>query len=170
MIFEQNEDTPLFAAVAENRFENGEIETAKKILEKGIEKYPDYATPYFVLAKILIAEGDKEKATEILEKGKKIYNYPLINAYFERLLDDESLLAGEKESNPILEQLNEEILPEKQSVEAEDDDLASETLAEVYESQGAFKEAIEIYEKLISKEPENADKYRAKIEELTQKL
>lgn len=48
--------------------------------------------------------------------------------------------------------------------------LVSETLANIYISQGELKEAIKIYEKLIERKPENKEKYLQSIEELKSRL
>ena len=169
-IYKENPDTPLFAIVAENRFKADNSEEAKKIIERGLSVFPEYASAHYLYAKILVAEGEKEKAKEILEKAETFFVSEKLDDYFDKILADESGLLGKLDADPILQELNEEILPEKNDVaETEPDEFVSETLATVYENQGATEEAIEIYEKLIEKEPENAQKYAAKIEELKKK-
>lgn len=49
-------------------------------------------------------------------------------------------------------------------------DVTSETLAKIYEMQGAYTEAIKAYDKLTEMFPDKADKYRKKIKKITQKL
>lgn len=46
------------------------------------------------------------------------------------------------------------------------DDMVSETLALIYAKQGQFLEAAEVYEKLVLQEPERADHFRQKAEEM----
>ena len=169
-IYSRERETSLFALVAEKRFNSGKYEEAIEVLEKGIENFPDYATPYFILAKVLLAKGDTEKAREVYEKGKRIFSSVSLEEYFEKLFAGEISLLSEDDANPILQELNEDILPDKEEVEAETEEFATLTLAEVYESQGAYEEAISVYKKLIEKEPENAEKYSAKISELEAKL
>ncbi len=166
LIYSNNSQTPLFSVVAEKLFKEGKNDEAKKILDEGISVYPDYATPYFIYAKILAAENEIEKAREKFEVGKKIFNNPFLEEYFEKLFAGE-ITEDESGKDVILQELNEEILPEKEEAEnPEEEDFATETLATVYEQQGAYNEAIEVYKKLIKKFPENTSKYEEKIAEL----
>ena len=167
LIYERDNSTPLFAVVAEKKFIEGKIEEAKKILDEGLSLYPDYAAAYYLYAKILISEGENAEAEKKLARAREIFSSEVLENYFEKLLSGEKTLLGN--ADPILRELNEEILPEKEDEEIETDEFVSETLATVYENQGTFDEAIEIYEKLIEKEPNNAEKYKAKIEELKSK-
>jgi len=48
--------------------------------------------------------------------------------------------------------------------------LVSETLAEIYCTQGEFNEAINVYEKLIKRDPGKTDYYSKKIEEIRKNL
>jgi tetratricopeptide (TPR) repeat protein len=48
--------------------------------------------------------------------------------------------------------------------------FVSETLAKIYVTQGEFREAIEVYQKLIKKTPSKQDYYLQKISELQSKL
>jgi len=57
-----------------------------------------------------------------------------------------------------------------EEVEEEDEenysDFASETIAEIFAEQGAYTNSIKMYTKLIDQEPEKAEYYLAKIEEI----
>jgi hypothetical protein len=57
----------------------------------------------------------------------------------------------------------------KQSI-VEDDDLVSETLANMYANQGLYKKAIDMYERLCLQIPEKSDFFAAKIQELRIKI
>jgi tetratricopeptide (TPR) repeat protein len=48
-------------------------------------------------------------------------------------------------------------------------EIVTETLAKIFEQQGQFKTAIEAYTILLQKKPEQAETYRKKIAELTQR-
>ncbi len=48
--------------------------------------------------------------------------------------------------------------------------IISETLAKIYTTQGEYKEAIEVYKKLMIKFPDKAEQYSEKINELQSKI
>jgi hypothetical protein len=49
---------------------------------------------------------------------------------------------------------------------ADDEDVVSETLARIYETQGQFAEAAAVYEKLAGQRPGQADEFRRRAREL----
>lgn len=53
---------------------------------------------------------------------------------------------------------------------ADDNMIVSETLAKIYAAQGEIKEAIQVYKKLIKKNPSKQDYYNEKINELRLQL
>lgn len=69
LIYEFNNDSPLFARVAEDELNNGNFEKAIAVLVKGLENFPDYATAYFLYGKALAYGGDYEKAKDTISKG-----------------------------------------------------------------------------------------------------
>ena len=48
----------------------------------------------------------------------------------------------------------------------DDEDVVSETLARIYETQGQFVEAAGVYEKLAGQRPDRADEFRRRAREL----
>ncbi|NOX18827.1 MAG: tetratricopeptide repeat protein [Chlorobi bacterium] len=69
LIYEFNNDSPLFARVAADLIKENEFEKAIEILEKGLSLYPAYPTPYFIYAKALAYVGNSEKAKEMIQIG-----------------------------------------------------------------------------------------------------
>lgn len=48
-------------------------------------------------------------------------------------------------------------------------EIVSETMAEIYVSQGAFDDAIRVYRLLIKEKPDSEERYKARIQELQEK-
>lgn len=167
LIYKFDNSTPLFAVVAEKHIAENNLNLAEEILRKGLTKYPDYASAHFVLARVLFSLEKPEEAKEAYEKGYSLFENEQTKDYFEDLFSGNE--QTKEEDNPILKELNEEILPEKETAEPEEE-IISDTLAAVYFAQGAYQEALEMYEKLLTKHPDNQDFYSEKIEEIKKKL
>lgn len=60
-------------------------------------------------------------------------------------------------------------LPEESDEELKSEDIVSETLAQIYEEQGAFPRAAEVYRKLSLINPEKSDYFAARLKELKKK-
>ncbi|MCX7736287.1 MAG: hypothetical protein N2319_06200 [Candidatus Kapabacteria bacterium] len=56
------------------------------------------------------------------------------------------------------------------STDLENQSIASETIALIYERQGAISQAIKIYQRLIELEPEKKEYYQNKIKDLEKSL
>ncbi len=69
LIYEFNNDSPLFARVAEAELKKGNFKEAENILRKGIEKFTDYSTPYFLLTIALANLKNFDEAESLLDKA-----------------------------------------------------------------------------------------------------
>lgn len=66
----------------------------------------------------------------------------------------------------------EEVVPivkEEETETSTSEDIVSETLAQIYEEQGAFAKAKMVYDKLILINPEKSDYFAARLQELKKK-
>jgi tetratricopeptide (TPR) repeat protein len=222
LIYEYNNQSPLFVRMANTEIENNNIDQAILILEDGTKTYPQYAAAYLLLGKANILLGNYSNAFKHIKKGsdlihsKKTYDFylkELENVKKQRSLflgssrnvflpDDESSLnpndniTNEEEQlvnepnhslisvDDSLEQIAKEIstakIPEMRESEILPDELldddsgsnliVSETLAKIYTTQGELTEAIEVYKKLIKKNPQKEEYYIKKIDELNSEL
>ncbi|HIG74735.1 MAG TPA: hypothetical protein EYQ24_09240 [Bacteroidetes bacterium] len=59
--------------------------------------------------------------------------------------------------------------PEERGIEAENEEVASETLAKIYEAQKQYAQAADVYEKLARQSPDRAAELRRRAEELRQR-
>lgn len=63
-----------------------------------------------------------------------------------------------------------QIIGDDEDINLESSGLVSETLASIYISQSNYREAIQIYQKLLQKNPEKSEVFQRKIDELNSKL
>jgi len=116
----------------------------------------------------LSPETSKKQKQDTLEKPETID--------IDKKKGSESNLSGttsEKQSGPVdIENLPSDI--QQDSLEKTDKKkslkIVSPTLGEIYAAQGQFKKAIQVYETLIEKYPEDTERYTQKINELKKKL
>ncbi len=191
LIYEFNNNSPLFARVAEAELNDGNIDQAIKILERGFNNYPEYITAKLVYVEALAKKAQYKKIIDIIEELRpKLDDDTLINYYLEKIeeerakteIEEDFLLSEKKSLEDNLENLAEVIskakippIDENKSNQNYEDfssmgkQFISETLANIYFSQGNYKEALEIYQKLIETNPNKAEHLKEKIEE-TKKL
>jgi tetratricopeptide (TPR) repeat protein len=72
LIYEFNNNSPLFARVAYNLLNQGKILEALSILSGGISNYEKYPTPYFIIALANAYSGDADAARSAARKGAAI--------------------------------------------------------------------------------------------------
>ncbi len=86
LIYEYNNQSPLFVKAANTEIDNNNIDSAIEILNKGIQTYPQYSTAFFLLGKAYILAGNYSLALKQIKKGsdlirsKKTYDF-----YFKEL-------------------------------------------------------------------------------------
>ncbi len=164
--------------------------TAHIVMGKVLAVNGDYekAKEHFLKASKLINCKDtlayyNNKAENIMQNSKKI------GEEVDTFLDDQDVLSFSAEDDKIdisdniddnLEKIAKELqnakIPkitdneEEINIEFSNKELISEKLAEIYYAQGNFKEAADMYEKLILVNPEKEMMFRAKILEIKEKM
>jgi tetratricopeptide (TPR) repeat protein len=88
LIYEFNKNSPLFARVAADFYNNGNYDTALEILEDGIKLFPEYPTAYFIYSKVFAATGNIEKAKEMVVNGSKILDSEDTKLYYLNQIDN----------------------------------------------------------------------------------
>jgi len=86
------------------------------------------------------------------------------------VVDKESGKLVDETSIAKISESQDESSDDKPNQENESDFIISETLAKIYASQGEYKEAIIVYEKLIQKTPSKKEDYIQKIKELNSRF
>lgn len=82
LIYEFNNNSPLFVRVANTLLGKFEINDAIKVLEKGLAHYPNYPTAYLVYGKTLAIKGELDKAKAMIEKGCEILDSPSTKQHY----------------------------------------------------------------------------------------
>ena len=179
------EDDPnslVFAPLAEAYRKEGALEDAYQVCSKGLEKNPDYSNGHLVLGRIY--QGQSKLDNAVLE-FKKVLEFDPENLMAHSLLgllfmqksdfkaaideyqailtltpdDDETQkllkIAIEKAAN--VSQVEPAVIQVPTEKEANSSGMASITMAELYLKQGHQDKAIETYEEILKKEPNNTN-------------
>lgn len=194
LIYEYNKQSPLFVRVANGEIDKNNLEKAVEILNDGLSLYPDYPVAHILLGKALMLLGQYKESLESFRRGSelvnshKIYNYYLQEV--ENLKKQRALFESSRKPGFIKGADEEETGDNKISLEEElssfdsmedqkktplssgkgGDAIVSETLANIYITQGEFREALSVFERLLNKNPQKSEYYQGKINELKARM
>ena len=86
LIYEFNQDSPLFCRIASDHLIDGNPAEALKLLEKGLPKYPYYPSAIISYALTLAMLGKKDKAKSSLNRlAGLIYSDQTIKYYLDKI-------------------------------------------------------------------------------------
>jgi tetratricopeptide (TPR) repeat protein len=173
-----NPTSPLLVRLASLYLGRDKGEVALNLCEAGIAQYRDYATAHLLRAKCLIRIGRFEEAKQELQRTLKLQPrcrvvQDLLQEIEEREREKMHSEAsgmrhgeGTRPSISVEEEIRgmETFTPEQGGVE-----IATPTLAEIYASQGAFREAIRTYLLLSMRKPEEKERFEVRIKELKER-
>ena len=162
----------------------GDAGQAASFLQDMIDRMPEHATAHVLLAQAREALGEWDRALHAWREAVHLVpTSPVIFRGLERaarkgnplshepakleqdaLTDIDSLIAS-LESARIVPRPDAASLPTP-DLDDDIDDVASETLATIYESQQRYKEAARIYDVLAERRPGQAAAFRAKATRL----
>lgn len=177
--FKKAPDSRLFAPLADAYRKNGEIDKAIELCEKGLERFPDYASARVIMGKCFYDKGATERArgefARVLEVdpdnmvARKYMGEILLAenkkeeaaGHFRHLL---SIDPTNEEASKTLEEIESQFkvkeidLSDRKHVKDErPGELATMTLAGIYAAQGYYNKALKIYRDILHKEPENME-------------
>lgn len=194
LIYEYNKQSPLFVRVANSEIEKNNIEKAVEILNDGLSLYSNYPVAHILLGKALMLMGKYKESLDSFRKGSDLVNSHKTYEYYlqevENLKKQRTLFESSHSPGFIYGTEAKEGHEKKISLENElssfdsmddrkessvssgagGDSIVSETLANIYITQGEFKEALSIFERLLKKNPQKQEYYSQKISELKAKL
>jgi tetratricopeptide (TPR) repeat protein len=176
--YEQAPDSRLFAPLADAYRKNGDIDRAIELCEKGLERYPSYASAHVILGKCFYDKGATERARSEFLRVVELDQENMVALkflgdilvaegnredaarYYRRLLaidptnEEVEAALGELEEGFQVQQID---LTDENHIKRIDGDgeLATMTLAGIYAAQGYYNKALKIYQDIIRNEPGN---------------
>ncbi|MCB0750678.1 MAG: tetratricopeptide repeat-containing protein [Ignavibacteriae bacterium] len=189
LVYEFNKDSPLITYEASKELDDKNYVKALELLETAANKYPYYPTIYFLTGMALAYTNQFDLAKENIIKGDNLLNE---KSTFDFYLKEIERIKLKKEGidltmdntgenildNPIIDKTISEKKNDFDFLDKETDEpkinelkkvkpIVTETLAEIYASQGNYKEALDIYEKLKIVKPELSEKFDNRIREIS---
>ena len=208
LIYERDNNSPLFLRIADSYLQSNNPEGAISILETGLKNFPDHPLAFILMGKANVMMKEIEMAEYFFKKSgelsntnrtyshyKKEYKLPdkqhspfdtSRGSVFIKSSEDEMLKSDEfipDKSQPVedrLAQIANELInkrleqtdnfplrdPEQQQYSPDKSKLATETMANIYLSQGQKSEAIKIYELLANRNQGKKEYYLEKIRDI----
>jgi len=177
--YRRSHDSRLFAPLADAYRKSGQVDAAIEILERGIERFPDYASAHVILGKCYYDKGATERAKS---EFARVISLDAENMVALKFMGD-ILLAEDKKSQAAeyyrkilaIDPTNDEITKALKAMEealpakeidltdrgaARDErprELATITLAGIYAAQGYYNKALRMYSEVLEREPENTE-------------
>jgi tetratricopeptide (TPR) repeat protein len=171
-------ESNLSLRIAVKKYENQNYAESAELLERYLEKFPTNIPAQILLSKTYAQLGKYHQAVQHLKSASETIHSPSTYDFY--LKEIEAIQRAEKTGytedslKPVEFKIPYETtkgdFAQTDETKTYEHSLVSETLAKIYISQGEFKEAISIYEKLIERKPEHKEKYLHSIEELKSRL
>ncbi len=166
---------------ATRHMEAGELPEARTLLHDQIVRVPWAVSARVLLARVSARQGRHDECLRIWREAaalcpsSPVVQEGLRDAVFRRYYGDETAdLSTYEDLDKLIQELESaKIVPDPDmsavvtDAPAEDDlDVASETLARIYENQNYFDEAAQVYDKLARQHPERREAFEAKAASL----
>jgi len=152
---------------AEACYETGRVTEAEAEIRTVITKINELARSYRLLADLCIAQGKTDEAVEALKHYLIHWPDDIEScALLESLAPMEAAppeISPPREEPVDIPAIEQEI--SARAAEEEMPDIATATLAEVYYNQGKIQEAMEVYEKVVERNPDDPST-RTRVDEL----
>jgi tetratricopeptide (TPR) repeat protein len=188
--YDRARDSRIFAPLADAYRKNGDVDKAIEILERGLEKMPQYASAHVILGKCYYDKGATERAKaefrRVLElDGENLValkfmgdillaedKRPEASEFYRRILSIDATntevarALKEMETSFVVKEID--LADAKAMRDERPRELATMTLAGIYAAQGYYNKALSIYHDVLEREPGNmeAKEMVAKLEAL----
>jgi tetratricopeptide (TPR) repeat protein len=192
---EEDPESLVFVPLAEAYRKEGSLDDAYRVCKKGLEKNPDYSNAHLVLGRIYQGQTKLDDAVAEFKKvleidPENLMAHSLLGSVFVQKTDYKAAIdayqavltlnpddeetqkllkvAIEKAANLSTQPPAKETKTTEHEPKADEIVVASATMAELYLKQGHPDKAIEVYEELLKKDPNNTTA-RKKLIELKEK-
>lgn len=177
--YDRARDSRLFAPLADAYRKNGDIDKAIEVLERGLERMPQYASAHVILAKCYYDKGATERAKAEFRRVLELDAENLVALKFmgdillaedkrpeaaecyRKLLAVDPTNAGvaralkEMEASFVVKEID--LADERKTRDERPRELATMTLAGIYAAQGYYNKALRIYRDVLDREPANTE-------------
>ncbi len=124
LIYEYNNNSPLFIRAAEFQLEKNDPEKAIQIITEGIKRFPGYSTAYLALGKVLLLLGNYDEAEKAFIKGSNLINDNQTLEYYLNELEKQRAIEGyfakSRQTSFLSDELN-DILANKKNIAVKHD-------------------------------------------------
>ena len=177
--YNRSGDSRLFAPLADAYRKQGDPAKAIEILEKGLERFPEYASGHVILGKCFYDTGATERAKAEFRRVLELDAENMVALKFlgdimlaedrraeaaecyRRLLaidpKNEDAARSLKESQPSFAVKEIDLADDAIARDERPRDLATMTLAGIYAAQGYYNKALAIYRDVLAREPANRE-------------
>lgn len=178
--FNRAPESRLFAPLADAYRKNGQVDRAIDLCERGLVRYPDYASAHVILGKCFYDKGATERSRAEFERVIELdaenmvalkYMGDILLAegrredavsYLRRLL---AIDPANEEVAAMLEGLEEEFRSRSLDLEAgaevrqvaQPAEMTTMTLAGIYAAQGYYTKSLNIYRGILERNPDHAE-------------
>jgi tetratricopeptide (TPR) repeat protein len=178
--YDRAPESRIFAPLADACRKGGDVDRAIALCEKGLERYPDYASAHVILGKCFYDKGATERSRAEFERVIEIDPENMVALKF---MGDILMSEGDREGATscyrrilAIDPTNEEVSGKLEGLENEfrekeidlsddssyrksgkTDELATMTLAGIYTAQGYYNKALKIYREILEAEPGNSE-------------
>ncbi|SEA65298.1 Tetratricopeptide repeat-containing protein [Desulfuromusa kysingii] len=193
-ILVKDSNSTIFVSLAETYRKMGMFDDARQIIAKGLTLHPEFSPAYIVLARTLCQLEDYSGSVQAFEQAldldaeslAALVGYARVrillgeeDAARELLLRARNLTPADPIINKLLLSLPDVTVTDEEdnvdAVESQDDSvsdsstLVSSTLADLYLAQGLTEKALDLYQRLSVRHPDDLS-VRRKIKELEKKI
>lgn len=147
--WQENPSSVVFAPICEYFLRYGMIDEALHVCGEGTKQHPNLVSGHLVMAKVHIAQGDRDRAMQSVQTVLSIVSDNESALMLKRQIEDSS--AGPEDAD--LQQAK--VVPIRKRETRRIPSWETVTMANIYTAQGHYDRARDIYNSILSRDPGN---------------